>query len=283
MRFLSFVMVFFLGLDASPALGQFGLFDGDDTKIKGPTGTEIGNVSDRLKVDSSVSTADAIVPHVTRTDVSTTLTASTTSSSFDTAGFGLITTQYNVSAISGTSASLQIDIETSEDQTNWDTLVSNMRVTTATSTRQSGISIGARYYRFRYFVEGTTPSVTFTVITTLKHYYAPDVKSLFRYSDLNLAVVNSNSTTFKAGTAANVALQLFRAADGGSGSNIRVQVSNDNLNWTDITGDIGLTAGENYTQQFSGYAFRFWRCRVRSATNAGTRVADIFWHANGGS
>ena len=102
-------------------------------------------------------------PMINRTDVSTTVTASGVSDSFDSEGLGMLNVQPSVTAISGTNPTFQIDVELSDDNVNFNTNFSTVRFTATGSQRVQSLRCAARYYRFRWFVGGTSPSITFEI------------------------------------------------------------------------------------------------------------------------
>lgn len=68
----------------------------------------------------------------------------------------------DVTAASGTSPTLNVNVQTSDDNTTWRTLASFGQ---KTGVSNEHISVGGldRYLRFSWVIAGTTPSFTFTV------------------------------------------------------------------------------------------------------------------------
>jgi hypothetical protein len=252
-------------------------------KIRGNTdGTLIGNISDRLKVDvAGMSTTD--VPYISRNDLSAqVITASGNSSTFDMAGFGCLSYTIILSDISGTNPILQIELEASDNGTNWTQVHSSLRFTVTGNQRFASVRMSARYYRFRYIVSGATPSFTVTIYSTIKAYLPTRSLTQFRYQDVDMTTVGNVSTTFAATTNENITVQVFRASDGGNSGSYKVQGSNDTLNWSDQIPNTPITAGSNNSHTLTGLAYRNYRIIIVNTPNAGTRVLDVFWAANGG-
>jgi hypothetical protein len=255
--------------------------DNAQVELIGTDGTPIGNVGDRFKVDMAASGSSVAAPMINRQDVSTTTAVNGNTTGFETSGMACLNFVLNVSAISGTNAAIQLEVEASDDNTNWTHFYSTARTTTATTHRVSGLRVSGWYYRYRWIMTGTTPSVTFTIQSTLKAYLPNRSTVLIRYSDIDLTAINNVSSVFTAGETSNIALQMVRADDGGSNAAIRIQVSNDNVNWDDHTGsNITITRATTTLHELSGRAWRYYRIKVASAANVGTRVVDMFWGAN---
>jgi hypothetical protein len=191
----------------------------------------------------------------------------------------------NVTAISGTGATFQLDLEGSDDQTNWHPIHSTRRFTATGTLRQTGSKLGAYYYRYRWFISGSTPSVTFNVVTTLKNGPPGTYRTFVRYADLSLTTLNNVSTSFNAQSCTNVVLQGVRGADGGNNGSIRIDGSNNDIDYNELTGNIAFgPSSTNYSSLAPGIGgpWNFYRARTSAATNAGTRVLDLFWSCTGG-
>jgi hypothetical protein len=250
-------------------------------ELVGSDGTAIGNVSDRVKVDIQASGSSVAAPMINRQDASTTVTASGNTSGFETSGMACLNFQLYISAISGTSPTLQLELEASDDNSNWAHFYSTARITTTGYHRVPGLRISGWYYRYRWIVTGTSPSITFAIQSTLKAYLPKRSTVLVRYADLDLTTINNVSSVFTSGDTSNVSMQMIRADDGGSNAAVRIQVSNDNVNWDDLTGaNITIARATSTLQTVSSHAWRYFRIKVVSASNAGTRVVDMFWGAN---
>lgn len=246
-------------------------------------GTEIGNISDALKVTASISGGTS-VPVINRTDVA--LAARTTSGNSGTLsseGFFSISAVVNITAVSGTNPTLDIDLESSDDGTNWQTIYTQTRATTASVVFNPGVQNPSLYYRFRWTISGTTPSFTFSVVSTLKTSAAPGLYGRIRYSDISLTADNNVSSTFDGRGSTVVSLMMVRAADGGNNGTVQIQASQNGLVWSSLTGNIGIGPNTITVQTFAAQTFRFWRIIVVANTSAGTRVLDVYWQGSGGS
>lgn len=125
-----------------------------------------------------------------RTDVASAAVAtSSNSSAFESSGFGSGSFTVNVTAVSGTTPKLVLILQQSDDGSNWDNSSSTVAIT-ATGLYYLVPNLPRRKYRFNYTVTGTTPSFTFSIVTTLKPYIYP-------LDDLGYSYINitGNATT----------------------------------------------------------------------------------------
>lgn len=78
---------------------------------------------------------------------------------------GLLVVDLNITAVSGTSPSLTVQIQGSFDQTNWFNIGSASAAQTTTGKlRMTETSALEPYLRLAYTVTGTNPSFTFTIM-----------------------------------------------------------------------------------------------------------------------
>lgn len=268
-------LVFFV---AYPLRGQYQeLFD---LYIKGATDdTRIGNIGDRLKVDVE----NDGVSVVTRIDVASAARTTTgNSGSLDTSGFGTLSFQFVVTAVSGTLPTLDLEIQSSEDQTNWGIVFDTKRFTATGNQRLGAIRISARYYRIVWTIGGTTPSFTFSAVTTLKSDASLRSVGLIRYQDIDFTINGNTSTVFTAATCANIGIEVIRAA-GGVVAGFTVQASQDNTTWVSVSTNQSINASTGAVINLSDQAFYYYRL-VTSNSIAGVGVkGDIYWLCNGGS
>lgn len=243
-------------------------------------GTGIGNVGDRLKVDVSLN-ASGSFPSIYRTDVaSAARTVSGNSGTLDSEGMGCLSFAVEITASSGTIPTMDLFLEVSDDGTNWTPFIQSKRFTGTGSQRFQALRFAGKYYRYRWTIAGTTPSFTFSIITTLKAYLSRRFTNKIQYAfDLTQAT-GTVSETFTAADSPNVSLMTIRATDGGTNAAYRVQVSNDDLTYVDITGNIAQGSNSQNISTYTG-AYRFYRLILNVNSNAGTRVMDIHWAANG--
>lgn len=246
-------------------------------KLVGDTdATKIGNVSDRLKIDDG----GTAVPMINRTDVSTTVSASGNSSALDTNGLAAINYNFSVTAISGSGAYIQFHVQTSDDGTTWATYADTPRLTVTGITRYQSFRQAGRYYRYTWDVAGTTPSVTFNIVTTLKPFQSNRKSIRFFYADLDLTTNGNVSTTFTADDCRNIGVFYIRGADGGNNATVAVQGSLDQVNWTSLTGNLSANPSTSNSQTFVDNAYRFYQFIVIAKTSAGTRTVDFQWSCN---
>jgi hypothetical protein len=203
----------------------------------------------------------------------------------DTLGHGQVSFTANVTAISGAGANIQFELQASDDGTNWNTVHSTRRFTAAGAHRISGVRISSQYYRYTWVINGTTPSVTFSIATSLKAFSPIRTGSMFRYDDLDLTVLGATSTSYFAAGNDIVSVTVVRPSDGGLvAASYVIEASNDQLNWAEILGRIDLAAGVTKPHSIGMTGFRYYRARVSVAiTLIGGSTAHLLWASTGGS
>lgn len=219
-----------------------------------------------------------------RLDVSQSVNASGNSEALDTSGFGQVSFTAAISSLTGSGASIQIEIQASDDGTNYNIVHTTPRITANGASRISGIRISSQFYRYVWTLAGSSPSATIQITSTLKDYSPNRTGSLLRYDDIDLKTLNATSTNYSSFTNDVVGLVIVRTDAIASTGNIRIQVSSDNVSWSDASGDISLTASQIDSRSFDGMSHRFFRAIVTTAVaGAGTSTAHLFWSSTGGA
>lgn len=221
---------------------------------------------------------------INRIDYEATVTADGNSDSLDTSGMGQISFTADVSAISGSGFRIQVGLQASDDAVNWNVVHDTRRITANGQQRISGVRVSSKYYRFYWLVGGTSPSCTVKVISTLKDYSPTRTGSMFRYSDLDLKTGSALSTQYSSFSNTEAGVMLVRDTDTSTVVTLKVQGSQDGLNWSDYTGDFTLTSNETVTKDFTGSSHRFFRVIVvTAATGGSTSTAHCLWNSTGGA
>lgn len=220
------------------------------------------------------------IEHLNRIDVeSQVITTNGNSGELDSEGYGCISYIVDVTAVSGTNPTLDIFEEGSEDGINWFQFTQTHRFTNTGQQRFQSLRLAAKFYRYRWIVGGTSPSFTFSIITTLKNYLPKRFGNKIQYGfDLTQAL-NTPSETFSAADASNVSIILSRGTDTGGVAGYKIQVSNDESNWTDITSELKQAISTNLSLSSSG-AYRFYRLLLTALPVPAAGKIDIYWSAN---
>lgn len=226
-------------------------------------------------------TGEVGLGYINRQDASTTVSSSGNGSTLDTQGLSTFSFTTNVTAISGTGANIQFHLQYSDDSSNWTTIYDTPQFTATGFNTYTSIRVAPRYYRYTWTVAGSTPSVTFTIQTTIKQA-SPSRRNSERdfYADINLTALNNVSSTFMVNDCANVGIVFVRGADGGNNANVQIQASNDNVNFVSISSNVAVNVSTVNDALESSTGFRFMRAIVTTATSAGTRTADLHWSCN---
>lgn len=226
------------------------------------------------------------VAHDWRDDVeSTTVSTSGQSQAFDTLGLGQVSFTAHVTSISGSGTNIQFGIEVSDDGSNWNVVHDTRRFTESGAQRISGVRISAKYYRYTWTVNGSSPSVTFHTHTSLKNYSPTRTGSQHRYDDLDLKTAGDVSTIYNSYSNTEVSVMIVRPNDSLiQTAVVRLQASNDSINWGDVTGDLSLSNDSSIARSISGNAFRYYRVKVNTAISlVGSSTAHVFWASTGGA
>lgn len=256
------------------------------------TAAQVGNATGAADFGAGTTTsqtprvvaASDQIPMISRTDVaSAAQTATGNSGTLDTAGFGELNMVLAVTAESGTNETLDIELQASDDASTWSSVQDAVRVTTSNSTQRiQGTRLSGRYYRYVWTIAGTTPSFTFSIVTTLKEFLPLKNLTMFRYGDIDLHTVNATSSAFSVGSCPNVTVVTVRAATPTGAANVDVQGSMDNVNYLDLGSNISTPVSSIATESLTGQAYRFYKLRTNAAASGAGATIDIYWSCNGG-
>lgn len=94
--------------------------------------------------------------------VGTVQTASTNGGTVACSNYGTLRLTLNVAAVSGTTPSMTVNVQTSQDGATWNTIAS-FNAVTGTGTSRKVFNGLDRYVRATTAISGTTPSFTFGV------------------------------------------------------------------------------------------------------------------------
>lgn len=84
------------------------------------------------------------------------------SGALDASGFSMLAAFLNVTAASGTTPSMTVSVEESNDGSTW-RAVGSFAAKTAVSNERKSFAIAEPFYRYVWTISGTTPSFTFTI------------------------------------------------------------------------------------------------------------------------
>lgn len=104
-------------------------------------------------------------PFVLLASAARTVTDNSGATGFDTAGNSALALELNVTAVSGTTPSVTLSLEWSNDNAAWAPAdpVDTFTATTTVSRKVKNFSVKGRYVRTVWTISGTTPSLTFVV------------------------------------------------------------------------------------------------------------------------
>lgn len=191
---------------------------------------------------SSVTAAGLQIPGATADIASAALTTSTTTAAITpTTG---ISYQVNipVTAVTGTSPTLDVTIEESDDTgTNWYKVYDFPRITAVGIYRSPVITLVGNRVRYVQTVGGTTPSFTRSLNRLQAHSRAQFLRQLInRTIDPN--TLNSTSAVLGVADATNFNV-LIRCTAQTTAATITLQFSHDNVNWHTTTNTLTTAVG----------------------------------------
>lgn len=216
-------------------------------------------------------------------DLTTTQVASGASEGFETSTNGQISVTFNIVSISGSGVNIQFTIEASDDGLSWNSVHDTRRFTDTGVQRLSGVRISSKFFRYKWTINGTSPSIGFSVTCTLKNYSPTRTASQFRYDDMNLKINASVSSMFSAFSNTEVSVQIVREDIIAQDAVIQVQKSNDGIFWDDTSGTITISPGQTTSMDITGNSYRFFRVITRTpVTLSGVATAHVLWNSTGG-
>lgn len=251
---------------------------GNPIKVGGKYNATKPSLSDGNRGDLQLDpfSSQIITPQMlNRTDVSSTVSSSGNSSTFDSDGLTTISTIFNVTAISGTGTNIIFHLQHSDDNSNWTTIDDSLQLSATGTFSLAPLRLSTRYYRFTWTVAGSSPSVTFTIISTLKMATSVPHFVGFRYADINLAANGNASSIFYGEDCRNLAVQIVRGA-GGSNAQVQIFGSIDGINFVTESANIAVNPSTTNISTLANVALRYWE--IQTTTHGGVGdTANIFW------
>ena len=176
-----------------------------------------------------------------------------------------------VTAVTGTTPTLDVRIEESFDGgTNWVTLYEMQRITATGSYNTPILRASGRHIRYVRTVGGTTPSFTMAITRNVLPFLPAEPQKRLMDRTVVPNTLNSVTTTLFMGAANNVQLVVNMGAITTTAPIFKLQGSEDNTNWYDI--DTGLLAVANSTVEktINARSCTFVRAIVSTAGVAAT-------------
>lgn len=212
------------------------------------------------------------------TDIpSITVTESGNSLAYDSFDSREITSVFEISSISGQNTNIQFSLQESEDGIRWFLMHDTRRHSSAGFQRIAPCGISSRFFRYSWDIRGSTPSVTFSIKTTLSKHYSNRTSSMLRYSDLFLGANNNVSTTFIANGGNHIMVAILRPNDGLGGATIAIEGSPDGIRFGSVQPNASVSSNSNSIVNFQSHGIVYYRLRVTTATLVGNPSVDIFW------
>jgi len=211
-----------------------------------PTGGVIYSITTVTTVGSSQNPIPTIVADVASAALTTTTTTAAITPTFGS------TYQVNipVTAVTGTTPTLDIAIEESDDSgTNWYRVYEFPRITAIGMYRSPLLKMRGNRIRYVQTVGGTSPSFTLA-INRLQSNTATSLQVQFVDRTIVPNTLNSTTPTYLVEGCNSIALSVYITAQT-TAATIALQVSDDGTNWVSLASPAAITTAVGVTQTTS--------------------------------
>lgn len=208
------------------------------------------------------------------------ITTTATSGTLSLTNNGSVAFYYNVTAISGVSASIDVSLEETFDGVNWFKFYDFPRITSVGQyytplMRFTGVS-----YRVVRTISGTTPSVT-SSLTRKTTQISASVNKLFISRTIDPNAIASSTNAFLIDGCSTINLCASMGAGGSGTPTFKLQGSEDQVLWFDLgTTTVAVAPSSAGVATYSGYISRFVRAQVTTA-GSGTTLGQVCIKGNG--
>lgn len=214
---------------------------------------------------STVTASNGNFPQTIADVASAALTTTTTTAAF-TPTFGIsYSVVVPVTAVSGTTPTLDIGVEESDDSgTNWYRVYDFPRITATGIFRSPPLTMRGNRVRYVQTVGGTTPSFTRSISRLQRSDDAP-IRTQFLDRTIVLNTLNSTTPSYIIEGCTDLAV-IIRTTAFGSAATVTFQLSQDGANWFTHSTIISITAAGIFRQSYANeIGWRFARLNVSSA------------------
>jgi hypothetical protein len=177
---------------------------------------------------------------------------------------------YNVTAVSGTSPTLDVRVEVQDDGVNWYTLYDFPRITAVGSYRTPELRTDARTYRLIQTVGGTSPSFTRSVIRNSLSFQQPEPRCQMFDRTVSLTTLGSTTPALYCDGPSDA--QLFISIGAATTPPaLQLQVSEDNgATWVSVGSPLAAVANSTVRTIVTAEYPRHLRAVVTTAGSAVT-------------
>lgn len=217
-------------------------------------------------VDSNGNLLTGIGRFAQITDVaSTALTTTTTSGTILNQGAGFVV-NVRVTAVTGTTPTLDIRIEESFDGGNtWEVLYEIQQITANGSYSTPVLRSVGSLIRYVQTVAGTTPSFTHSIVRTVVNDTSPEPQKRRFDRTVSLTTLNATTAVLFAGSANNAQLVINLGAVTTTAPALQLQGSEDNVNWFNLGNPLTGVASSTVSLTINGSSNTFLRAIVTTA------------------
>lgn len=177
----------------------------------------------------------------------------------------------NVSAVSGTSPTLDFRVEESFDGgTNWVTLYEMQRITSVGNYNTPILRASGRHIRYVQTIGGTSPSFTRAVIRNILPFMPSEPQKRIVDRTIVPNTLNSTTPTLFQGAANNVQLVVNMGAITTTAPSFQIEGSEDGANFYPIGSPLTGVASSTVQLTVQGTSCTFVRARVSTAGSGAT-------------
>lgn len=238
--------------------------------------TQIVSQSNGSNLNVAISGTSSVVNQAQSGDVASGTITTTTTSSTVTTSLGV---SHNfivdVTAVSGTNPTMQVNVQESADQgTNWYTIYSFPIITAVGSYVSPTMPFTGNRFRYVQTIGGTTPSFTRSIVRNGMSIPYPYYRE---YLDTSIvpSITNSTTATLITNGASNHTM-IVNQGSGGSAVTFAMDGSDDNVNWVSaiVTVDGVIGGATPVAVNAPNMPFKFIRGRVVTGV-ASTTISYI--------
>lgn len=175
-----------------------------------------------------------------------------------------------VSAVSGTTPTLDLKVEESFDGgATWSTLYDMQRITAIGSYNTPVMRASGRHIRYTRTITGTTPSFTNVVSRNILPFLPAEPQKRIMDRTISLTTANSTTPVLFQGAANNIQLVYNVTAITGT-LGLQLEGSEDNVNWYSIGSPTSVTVAGTYQLTVNALSSTYTRAKVTTPATTAT-------------
>jgi hypothetical protein len=218
---------------------------------------------------------------VTSTDIaSAAIVTTATSANIAITNAQTIALQVAVTAVSGTTPTMDIVIQETFDTVNYFDVYHFPRITSTGQYQTPLLRMSGIGYRVVRTIAGTTPSFTMSLVR-ISRQVSSGIKKMFINRTIDPNALGSSTPSFNTDACDKLHLCVSMNGGGSGTPTFKLQGSEDQLLWYDLgTTTVAVAPSSAGVAIYSGYLPKFARAQV-TATGSGTTLSQVCIKGNG--